>query len=708
MGGAMEEVQHVRTFLQDLALVFCVAALVTLVFQRLRQPVVLGYLLAGIILGPHVPIPLFADHQRIETLSELGVILVMFSIGLEFSFARIRRVLPTAGLAGAVQITAMFWIGYLVGRLFGLSGGAAVFVGGMVCISSTMIVARAFADHPVEERLSELVFSVLIVQDLAAILLITVLTAVASGAGLPPAEMARTAGELFLFLVGAVVIGLLVVPRLIREAHHRLVSETLLVTTVGVCFGLALLAQYLGYSVALGAFLAGSLVAESGRRRNVEHLIAPLRDLFAAVFFVSIGMLVDPGAILDQAGLVATLVAIVVFGQSTFIALGTFLTGAGVNLSVRAGMSLAQIGEFSFIIVGVGVARGVVSTGLMSVAVGVAVITTFLTPFLVRLSGRAALMVEARLPRPLQTFAALYGSWFEAMRARRESRERSAMARRWLRLAGDGVILAGIVLATALGHRAATVWLEAQLGIGERAAYAVVITGAVVAALPFLYGVGRSARQLGLALGQRALPGSDAGLDLAAAPRRAFVIALQVGLMLLVAFPVVALSQPFLPLYWGAAILATLLLAFGVAFWRGATNLEGHVRAGAQLVLEALERQRRPDPAAAPVDLVELLPGLGGLEPVLLPDDSPAVGKTLAQLELRGRTGATVLAIRRAAGDTVAAPSGAEVLGSGDVLSVTGSREAIAAATSLLLSGPSGSEAAARSDGSAIRDRPDE
>ena len=678
---------EVRTFLQDLALVLCVAAVAIVLFRRLKQPVVLGYLLAGIIVGPHVPIPLFANIERIHTLSELGVILVMFSIGLEFSMDRLKRVLPTAGLAGLVQISGMIWLGYTIGRLFGWTWQESLVTGAMICISSTMIVARVFADQRVDRRLADIVFGILIVEDLAAVLLITLLITIMSGTGMEPSVVAGTLGRLAAFLIGLVVVGSFVVPRAIRMVGRLESTETLLLASVGVCFGLSLLAQELGYSVALGAFVAGSLVGESGQRKQVEHLIAPLRDLFAAVFFVSVGMGVDPAAVGEHWAVVLVLTAVVMAGQIFFVSLGSFVSGKDVRTSVRAGMSLAQIGEFSFIIVGVGVASGAVGGFLQSVAVAVAVLTTFATPWMVRISGPAALYVDRRLPRPLQTFVSLYGSWLESLRAR-SARDSSPIRRLAAWLVIDASIITAIVVGVSLTRPALTRTLTAHLGIPALAGHALLLTAAALVCLPFIIGVLRTARSLGVVLAIAALPQVTGGrVDMAAAPRKAFVLTLQLAIVLLVGMPVLAFTQPFLPPFYGALILLLLVFLLGIGFWRSTTSLAGHVRAGAQVVLEALERQRSID---EPITqrLEQLLPGLGPITPVRLDPDSAAVGQTLAQLNLRGLTGASVITILRGE-DGVVAPTGHEVLEAGDMLALSGTKQAIAAAA-LLLARPRG------------------
>src|SRR5262249_43962586 len=286
---------HAPDFLRDLALVLCVAAVTTVLFRKLRQPVVLGYLLAGLLVGPHVPVPLLADQATVETLAELGVILVMFAVGLDFSLRRLAAVIPEAGLIGIIQVSSMLWLGYLAGQALGFSVWGSVFTGAALCISSTMVVARVFAEEGVAGRRAELTFAVLVVEDLAAVVVLARVAALAGeGHGTP---LVHSMVKLTFGLAALVAGGYLVVPRAIRIVARLESTETLLVAAVGAAFALALVARALGSSVALGAFLAGSLVAESGRAHSVEVLVRPVRDMFAAIFFVAVGMSVDPGVL---------------------------------------------------------------------------------------------------------------------------------------------------------------------------------------------------------------------------------------------------------------------------------------------------------------------------------------------------------------------------------------------------------------------------
>ena len=676
-------------FLRSLTVVLAVAAVTTVLFQRLRQPVVLGYIIAGLIVGPHVPIPLVADMGVVQTLSELGVILLMFSLGLEFGPRKLAAVGPTAGLTALLQSSLMVWLGFMIGRLFGWTSLESLFAGAVIAISSTTIIAKAFDEQGITGRLRELVVGILIVEDLIAVVLMAILTGVASGSGLAAGPLATTLARLAAFLVGLLAVGLLLVPRAMRAISRLNRRETTLVASVGICFTIALLAQAFGYSVALGAFIAGSLVAESGEEKQVERLVEPVRDMFAAVFFVSVGMLFDPALIVRHWPAVVVLTGAVVLGKVVGVSLGAFLTGSGMRTAVQAGLSLAQIGEFSFIIAGLGLSLHATGAFLYPVAVAVSALTTLFTPWLIRASGPVASWMDRTLPKPLQTFAALYGSWLEGLRSAPRPDTATAGIRRLLRLLVlDAGLIAAIVVGTAAAMRALVAFAQNKVGMSPILARWLVVGGALALSAPFWIGVVRVSQKLGLTLARLALPAEKhRRVDFGAAPRRMLVVTLQLAGVLLVGTPLLALSQPFLPGVPLAAVLAAAVAALGVAFWRSAANLQGHVRAGAQVVLEALAAQTRRRATPAEGDTLErvhqLLPGLGALAAVRLDPGCAAVGKTLAQLNLRGRTGATVLAVTRAEGGVIV-PTAEELLRAGDVLALAGTHEAIETAEAVL------------------------
>lgn len=674
-------------FLKDFALVLCVAAVTTVASQALRLPVVLGYLVAGVIVGPNTGVPLLAGTETVGALSELGVTLLMFSIGLEFNFRTLARLAPTAGVIAAVEIGLSFALGFQAASLFGFGTFPALLTGAIVSISSTMIVSRAFTELRTPHKLRELVFGVLIMEDLAALILLASLTALAAGAGdVAWGEVGRTSGRLLVFLFGTVAIGLLVVPPLFRFIVRLRRKETLLVAAVGLCFALALVAQWRGYSVALGAFLAGMLLSEAGVTKHVEPLIEPLRDMFTGIFFVSVGMLLDPAGVLREWPLVLTLVGCVFFAKTLGVSVGSFLTGRSIRTSVQAGMSLTQIGEFSFVIATAGRAAGGAAERLFDVAVAVSVVTTFFTPWMIRFSERVALTIDARLPRPLQTFATLYGSWIELLGQKRAESPWAGIRRVGGLLLLDAALLAAVVISVARLRVELGAWVAAATGLGAAGSRRLVLLAGAAFTLPFVFGIVRLAGRLGQRLSERALPRPAKGkVDNALSPRRALTAAIQLGIVLVTGLLVVAVTQPFLPRLGGPAAVLAIVLVLGIAFYKAAKDLQGHVRAGAEVASHALTSEhRRVDGTELALWRVEqLLPGIGTLSPVRLEPGTVADGQTLKSVNLRGLTGATVVAIVRD-GQEILAPSGAATLQAGDLLALSGSHEAVEAAQELL------------------------
>jgi monovalent cation:H+ antiporter-2, CPA2 family len=675
----------VTTYVADLALIMGIAVALAAVFQRLRLPVVVGYLLAGLFVGPHVPTGFVVSHSFTQPLSDIGVILLMFSLGLEFSVRRLLRIAPSGGLVALIECSLVMWLGYFSGRLLGFGTTQSIFTGAICAISSTTIIATAFADKGIRGRLSEVVFGVLVAEDLIAILLLAALTALSQGGGMSAAVLGQTILRLLGFLVVMLGGGMLLVPRLVRLVVRLKRAELLIMTCLGLAFAFAFLAQKAGYSVAFGAFLGGALVAESGDAKMVERLVRPIRHVFAAIFFVSIGMLIDPAAIWNHATAVLVLSAVVVVGKILGVGLGGFVAGNGVRLSIQSGMSLAQIGEFSFIIAGLGAAAGMLESFLFPVAIAVSAITTLLMPSLIRWSAGFAAYVDRRLPHAVQTYAALYGSWVQALgQARSRGTEKAHIRRLAGFLVLDVVIIAALVISSSLVRPRLAQALSGRLH--PVLAGVLVTLSAIVLALPFFWSALRTARRLGRLLAEGAFPAAAGGVDLAEAPRRALRATLELTILFAAGAPMVALTQPFFPTHFPFAIVLVVGVALlALPFWRSATNLQGHVRAGAQAILEALVAQSRSGrPETNKLDeLRTLLPGIG--EPCAVPVAGGAIciGRSLKELNLRGLTGATVLAIERAPAEVVF-PAADEVLREHDILVLTGTREAVAAACELL------------------------
>ena len=683
---------NAHTFLQNLALVLCTAAVTSFVFQRLKQPVVFGYLVAGMIVGPYLPIPLAADERVLQTLSDLGVILLMFTLGLEFRLQRVAQIAATSGLAALLETTTMLGLGYFTGYLLGFTVLESVFLGAMVAISSTTIIARAFEENDVKGRLREIVFGILIVEDLIAIILIALLTAFAAGAGLSAWSLTITVVRLMTFLVGIIVIGVLTVPRFVRGIVRLERMETTLVGTIGLCFAAAYLAYAFGYSVALGAFIGGSLVAESGESGRIERLVHPVRDMFVAIFFVSVGSLIDPRVVMEHWGAVLILSGVVIVGKVIAVTAGAFITGSGLRYSIQTGMSLAQIGEFSFIIAGVGLAAGATRSFFYPVAVSVSAITTLITPWLIRAAEPTALWVDRKLPRPIQTSVSLYASWVDRIRNAPPTAGRSRTRRLVRVILIDAALLAMVMIGAGAERGRFTTMFSTWTGASPSQSLLVVIAGAAILAVPLIFGLVQSARMLGFVLATRALPTAGRRkADFAAAPRRALVTMLQIGTLLIVGVPIVAVTQPFIPNFPGFTLLAILIVVLGVAFYRSALNLQEHARAGAEVIVAALTPQMADDEDEENLfrtmeHVAVMLPGLGEPVPVRIDAMSPAVDRTLAELNVRGKTGATILAITRKGetGAKVVIPSGKERLRVGDVLALAGTQESVDAATEIL------------------------
>lgn len=389
---------EIPRLLIDLAMVLGVASLISLAFQRLRIPVVMGYLVAGLVVGPHVPVPLVADERNVATLAELGVILLMFCIGLEFSPRSFLKAAPIAGLIGGLEVTVLALAGYGLARTLGWPPLTALFAGGMAAISSTMIIVKVFEGRAVSERLRRLVLSVLIVEDLCAIIIITLLTAAASLGGLEAGHVGGLLLRLAGFIGAVMVFGQWLVPPLFRWIARQGKDELMAVVGVGFCFTLSVLAAKAGFSMALGAFLAGMLVCESGEGRRMEARLHAFRDVFAAIFFVSVGMLLDPGTLPAVVVPVLAFTALVMLGKVLAVSSAAVLARIPLRTGLQAGLALAQIGEFSFIIATLGLAHGAVKPELFAVAVACSILTSLAAPGLLASGPSLGAWAEGRLP----------------------------------------------------------------------------------------------------------------------------------------------------------------------------------------------------------------------------------------------------------------------------------------------------------------------
>lgn len=391
---------HLPALIQDLAIILMTAAVTTILFKALKQPVVLGYILAGLLVSPHVPLlPTVTDRENLQIWAEIGVIFLLFGLGLEFSFKKLARVGFSASFTAVFEVIFMSAAGYLTGRALGWSTMDSLFLGGVLSISSTTIIVRAINELGLRSRkFVSLVFGVLVVEDLVAILLMVLLSTMAVTRSFSGEELFRSILQFVFFLTLWFLVGIYFLPLLFKICRRYFTDETKLIASIGLCLMMVLIATEVGFSPALGAFVMGSLMAETREGKSIEKLLVPVRDLFAAVFFVSVGMLIDLTVIYENIDTVLILTLVTILGKFISTSLGALASGQNLRHSIQAGMSLAQIGEFSFIIATLGLTLGVVSKNLYPIAVAISAITTFTTPYQIKYSDRVCEFMERILP----------------------------------------------------------------------------------------------------------------------------------------------------------------------------------------------------------------------------------------------------------------------------------------------------------------------
>ena len=403
---------NLAPLIADLALILMSAGIMTLIFKKLKQPLVLGYVVAGFLASPHLTFtPSVVDTANIHTWADIGVIFLLFALGLDFSFKKIVKVGGQAIIVACTIIFCMLMLGMLVGAAFGWKRMDCVFLGGMIAMSSTTIIYKAFDDLGLlRKKFTSLVLSVLILEDILAIVLMVMLSTMAVSNTLEGTVLLKGIAKLVFFLILWFVVGIYVIPTFLKHTRKLMSAETLLIVSLGLCFGMVVLAAHTGFSAAFGAFIMGSILAETVEAESIEKLVKPVKDLFGAIFFVSVGMMVDPTMIVDYAGPIIAITFAVLVGQCLFGTLGVLLSGQPLKTAMQCGFSLTQIGEFAFIIASLGVSLGVTSDFLYPIVVAVSVITTFLTPYMIRAAEPAYAFVDARLPKPWKKFLARYAS----------------------------------------------------------------------------------------------------------------------------------------------------------------------------------------------------------------------------------------------------------------------------------------------------------
>jgi CPA2 family monovalent cation:H+ antiporter-2 len=655
---------HLAPLIRDLAVILGVAAIVTFVFRRIRQPVVLGYIMAGVIVGPYAPAFLsITDLPNVQVWADLGVIFLMLSLGLEFSFKKLARLGLTSGLTALVEVSLMVFLGFHAGRMLGWTDTDSVFLGCMIAISSTTIIVKTLDELGLKSRqFAETVFGILVVEDLVAILILVVLSSFAIGSSFGGVELVLATIKLA-FVVGIwVLVGLFVVPRLVRWVGKFGNDEMLTVMALGLCLSLVAVSAALNYSVALGSFIMGSILAESTESHRIERLVKPLKDTFAAVFFVSVGMLIDPAAILANIGTIVVVTLLLLVGKVVSISVGALVSGHTLTTALQSGFSMAQIGEFSFIIATLGQTAGVISPSLYPVIVAVSLATTGATPYMIRASQRLAAGIDRRLPRPVRQALAAYRGWVQRRQAGVTPGQglRATLAR-W------GASALVVVAVFTMVDNLLLPWIAARVS----EAYFAALAGwgvSVTLTSPFVWSMLIAFRDF--------VPPARVELEAGRAPSAWTGLPRLSGLFLsrLATIMVVGiLSMKFFVSWQALALTVFLATMLSLLFSRQLggfydwfeTQFKANVKSLAGEIAEIGDDvPHRLAPWNARLVRVEVHP------------NSPVCGKSLIELAVRDQHGVNVVAIQRGV-KTLVAPPGGERLFPGDELLVLGSDEQI-------------------------------
>jgi len=658
---------HEVSFLQNLAVVMIAAGIVTVLFQRLKQPVVLGYIAAGILIGPHL-LALVSEDDTIRDLAKLGMVFLMFSLGLEFNLRKLRRVAATALVAAPLAILLMVFVGYQVGQLMGWSSMSSLFLGAIISIASTSVIVKVLREMKRDRKpFAGLIYGILIVEDLLGVVMIVLLTGIASTGNLGLQSMAASTGKLLVFLVTVLVIGLLVVPRLLNFVARFESNERLLVAVLGLCFGTALIADKLGFSVALGAFLVGAVMAESAQSRRIESLVEPVRDLFTAVFFVAIGLLVNPGLMWQHIVPVLGISLVVVIGQVAGNTFGTVVAGHDFRTAMRVGTGLSQIGEFSFVIATLGLTLGVTDPSLYPIVVGVALVTTLFTPLWIHNADRLANALLRVAPKPLVGYLALYKDWVDRFKGGQWNSLAWKLSRKWLlQMAINMALVAGLLIGATYLARLEPAWL-AKWKLKSDTLHTVLWVAALVLSLPMLIANLRKLQALGMLISEATIRRELADQrtqSLRAVVANVCLVAGTAGMILCV----LLLSSALLPPLGMMLTLAVVLVVVAWLQWRFLVRVYARAQIALKETFEASELdQTKAEVGDLPAGLLEA----AHLDSVRLAKGSPAINHRIGELEFRTNNGVSIVGIERN-GERIVNPGPEETLLEGDLLLVLG------------------------------------
>ena len=664
-----EELNLVR----DLAVILISAGAFTIISKALKQPLILGYILAGFLVGPHISwFPGISSEETVHQWSEIGIIFLMFGLGLEFSFKKLLKVGSSALVTAGSKFLGVFVIGFVAGQAMGWTAMESIFLGGLLSMSSTMVVLKSYDDMGLKGRpWAGMVFGTLVVEDLIAILLMVLLSTMAVSNQFAGGEMLFNLAKLAFFLILWFLVGIYVIPSVLKRARRFLNDEILLIVSIGLCFGMVALAETVGFSSALGAFVMGSILAETIESEHIDRLVAPIKDLFGAIFFVSVGMMVAPAVIAEHWLTILIITLIVMLSHILFAGAGILMTGGGLRNAVHTGFSLAQLGEFGFIIAGVGVTLGVMRDFIYPVIIAVSVITTFTTPYMIKLAGPSYNLLLKRLPE----------RWIARLDApEQKSRSSAAEQSEWkkllrayfLRIVLYGVVIVAIMIGSKefLEPTAARLfpsWTPFRLNL------AVVIVTLLVMA-PFIYGMAISSGSIN----------RSASKLLAEKNANKWPLA---GLVLTRTFLAVSMVLSVIASHFELAGWAfVLMLLGGIIFILAARRTMHRYSALEQRFLSNLNEKEEAERRSHPVStsLREKMTGYDvHLEPLEVSPDSVFAGKQLKDIPFRAETGANLVKIRRG-NQSITIPSGEVRIYPYDKLLAVGSSDQIDALRAML------------------------
>lgn len=654
---------HLPQLIIDLALLLGAAAVVTLLFKWLKQPAVLGYIIAGLMVGPHFHLfPSVTDAKNIEIWAEIGVIFLLFSLGLEFSFKKLMKVGGPALITAGIQIVIMIFLGYGIGQAMGWRQIDSIFLGAILSMSSTTIILRAFDELGVKgKQFAGLVFGALIVEDIVAIILLVLLSTIAVSQKFAGTEALFSIAKLAFFLTIWFVAGIFFLPTILRKVQKHLNDEILLIVSLALCLMMVLLAVQVGFSPALGAFVMGSILAETTLGERIEHLTKSVKELFGAVFFVSVGMMIDPAMLVKYAGPIAIVTLVTIVGKTFGTFTGALVSGQSLKTSVQGGMSLAQIGEFSFIIATLGVTLGVTSDFLYPITVAVSAVTTFTTPYMIKGSGRTYELLNAKLPTKWTTAIARYAG--SAQNISRGSSDWNVIIKALaINTVIYSIVIVGIVM---LVKRYVVPYFQPE----SYTANGLILLGTLVAIMPFLW-----------ALSLRKVKPETVGRMLQNPYYQGPLFMVQIMRLVLAAVFVGFVINSLLSYVWAVAallIMITVLLVF---------------RSRLQIVSEWIENQffrnfhYREENAHQEQEqnkITNTAPWDAHFTSFNIDVYFPGIGQTMYELRLRERFGINVAAIKRG-GVRINTPQRDERIYPGDKLFVIGTDEQVEAFSSFL------------------------